>query len=149
MPVTHLEGRSYVIKKGEFLLAAPGVTQVDPRIWNDPLEFIPQRWMGETNEVSKQLEKDAEGEKQDFGWGAISTGASSPYLPFGAGRHRCIGEQFAHVQLGTIMATLVRSVTWKLASGGDKVPDQDYTTMIVMPKKPRDIVFKRRGASSS
>lgn len=144
IPVTHLEGRSYVIPKGHFVLAAPGVTQVDPAIWSRPAEFVPQRWLGESNEVTAQLEDDAAGEKQDFGWGTISTGASSPYLPFGAGRHRCIGEQFAHVQLGVITATLIREVTWSLANGSDKVPEQDYTTMIVMPKKPRDIILKRR-----
>jgi sterol 14-demethylase len=144
IPVTHLEGRSYVIPKGHFVLAAPGVTQVDPAIWSRPAEFVPQRWLGESNEVTAQLEDDAAGEKQDFGWGTISTGASSPYLPFGAGRHRCIGEQFAHVQLGVITATLIREVTWQLANGSDKVPEQDYTTMIVMPKKPRDIILKRR-----
>lgn len=48
--------------------------------------------MGESNEVTKELQNDEAGEKQDFGWGVISTGASSPYLPFGAGRHRCIGS---------------------------------------------------------
>ncbi|KAK9893592.1 cytochrome P450 [Cystobasidium minutum MCA 4210] len=148
MPVTHLEGKQYVIKKGEYVLAAPGVTQIDPLLWKDASEFIPQRWMGESNEVSQQLKDDAAGEVQDFGWGAISTGASSPYLPFGAGRHRCIGEQFAHVQLASIVATLIRNVTWSLANGSDKVPDQDYTTMIVMPTKPRDIVYKRRSGSS-
>lgn len=148
MPVTHLEGKSYVIKKGEFLLAAPGVTQVDPLIWEKPTEFLPERWMGESNEVSKQLESDEKGEQEDFGWGKISTGASSPYLPFGAGRHRCIGEQFAHVQLATILATFIRNVTWSMADGGTKMPEADYTTMIVMPAKPRDIVYKRRTTSS-
>lgn len=141
MPI-NLEDRPLVIPKGNYVLAAPGVTQVDPRIWKDPLEFIPQRWIGEGSEVAQQLEADAAGEKQDFGWGAISTGASSPFLPFGAGRHRCIGEQFAYVQLGVILATLVREVTWSLPAG--KVPPQDYTTMIVMPKNPRNITFKRR-----
>lgn len=148
MPVTHLEGKQYVIKKGEFVLAAPGVTQVDPTIWKEPMEFLPERWMGESNEVSQQLEKDAAGEQQDFGWGVISTGASSPYLPFGAGRHRCIGEQFAHVQLASILATLVRNVTWSMANGSKTMPDADYTTMIVMPSAPRDIVYKRRTGSS-
>ena len=142
LPVTHLEGRQYVVPKGFYLLAAPGVIQVDPHYWKDPNVYEPRRWIGETTEVSKQLAADMEGEKQDFGWGAIATGASSPYIPFGAGRHRCIGEQFAHVQVGTILATLVREFKWTLPAG--KVPDQDYTTMIVMPKNPRQITFTRR-----
>lgn len=151
IPVTHIPGKEMVIPKGNFILAAPGVSAVDPEIWDRPNEFVPQRWMegsaardGKEGQVMQQLNDDAAGEKQDFGWGSISTGASSPYLPFGAGRHRCIGEQFAHVQLGTILATMVREFTWTLANGSDKVPEQDYTTMIVMPKKPRDILFQRR-----
>lgn len=97
IPVTHIEGKNYVIPSGNYLLAAPGVTQIDTAIWTNPTEFVPKRSMGESNEVTKELQNDEAGEKQDFGWGVISTGASSPYLPLGAGRHRCIGEQFAHV----------------------------------------------------
>lgn len=144
LPVTHIEGRQYVVPKGYYVLAAPGVTQVDPKLWPEPLEFKPTRWISGKQEkaILDQIATDAESNKQDFGWGVVSTGASSPYIPFGAGRHRCIGEQFAHVQLGTILATLVRECTWSLPTG--KVPDQDYTTMIVMPKAPRNVVFKRR-----
>lgn len=50
-------------------------------------------------------------------------------LPFGAGRHRCIGEQFANVQLGTILATLVRESTWTI---DQEFPGQDYTVSYVL-----------------
>ncbi len=50
-------------------------------------------------------------------------------LPFGAGRHRCIGEQFANVQLGTILATLVRESTWTI---DQEFPGQDYTVSSVL-----------------
>ncbi|KAJ6507914.1 cytochrome P450 [Mycena vitilis] len=36
---------------------------------------------------------DEHGEKIDHGFGAVSKGTDSPYQPFGAGKHRCIGEQ--------------------------------------------------------
>jgi sterol 14-demethylase len=32
------------------------------------------------------------GEKIDYGFGMVSKGTESPYQPFGAGRHRCIGR---------------------------------------------------------
>jgi cytochrome P450 len=38
-------------------------------------------------------------------------------LPFGAGRHRCIGEQFAYVQVLTILATFVRQFRFKNLPG--------------------------------
>ncbi len=46
--------------------------------------------------VAQQASKaysDENGEKVDYGFGAVSKGTESPYQPFGAGRHRCIGEQ--------------------------------------------------------
>ena len=77
----------------------------------------------------------------DFGWGMVSSGASSPYLPFGAGRHRCIGEQFAYMQLGTIISYFVRHFEWHLE---DKFPEPDYTSMVVLPKQPCNIVVTYR-----
>jgi cytochrome P450 len=53
-----------------------------------------------------------------YGYGNIGKGAHSPYLPFGAGRHRCIGEQFAYLQLGTITAVMVREFQVPHARGG-------------------------------
>lgn len=38
--------------------------------------------------------------------------------------HRCIGEQFAYLQLGTIIANFVRHFDWKLDG---KFPDPDYS----------------------
>ncbi|BGP34590.1 Lanosterol 14-alpha-demethylase [Rhodotorula toruloides] len=132
------EGAEYVIPKGEYVLAAPGYSQVDEGIWGkDAKEFRAERWLEEGNKVPGEED---EGE-EDYGWGKISKGGKSAYLPFGAGRHRCIGEQFANVQLGTIIATLVRENTWTL---DQDFPGNDYTTMIVMPAKPRKVTFKRR-----
>ncbi|CEH13288.1 cytochrome p450 [Ceraceosorus bombacis] len=127
----------YVIPKDYYVMAAPGVSQTDPKIWKDPASFNPDRWMGKG-----ELEPEEQGETVDYGWGAISSGANSPYLPFGAGRHRCIGEQFAYLQLGTILATFVRRYSWKLAT---RFPDPDYNSMIVLPKAPNNrIVLKKR-----
>lgn len=50
-------------------------------------------------------------------------------LPFGAGRHRCIGEAFAMLQISTIVATLVRETRWVLDSPG-KFPKNDYTVRL-------------------
>ncbi|KAL8277205.1 hypothetical protein RQP46_010378 [Phenoliferia psychrophenolica] len=131
-----LEGFEYTIPKGHFVLAAPGFSMVDKKIWKEGDKFDETRWLDGTPVAGEE----DQGE-EDFGWGIVSKGGKSAYLPFGAGRHRCIGEQFAILQVGTILATLVREMTWTLPA---PFPENDYTTMIVMPKSPRDVCFTRR-----
>ena len=56
----------------------------------------PLRWLSDPEGVAEKAYKtylDEDGEKVDYGFGAVSKGTESPYQPFGAGRHRCIGEQ--------------------------------------------------------
>jgi len=135
--------KTYVIPKGHFVLASPAVSQLDPDLWKNPGQFDPYRWTdpeGLAAQASKQYE-DAEGEKIDYGFGAVSKGTESPYQPFGAGRHRCIGEQFAYLQLGVIIATFVRKMEMKLRH---KFPSENFHTMIVQPKQPDNILYRRR-----
>lgn len=111
-------GKPWTIPATHYVLAAPGVSAIDVKYFQNPLTFDPYRW-------ENRAAEDA-GEMFDFGYGLISKGTASPYLPFGAGRHRCIGEQFANVQLGAIASTLVREFTFSLPDGKG-VPLPDYT----------------------
>ena len=74
-----VDGTPYVIPTTHNVLAAPGVTSQLPEFFPNPTEWNPHRW----DEISKDVEEE---EKEDYGYGLISKGASSPYLPFGAGR---------------------------------------------------------------
>jgi sterol 14-demethylase len=89
------ESKTYVVPKGHFLLASPAVSQVDPLVWRDANLWDPSRWLDPAGAAAQaeSLYLGEQGEKVDYGWGAISKGTESPYQPFGAGRHRCIGEQ--------------------------------------------------------
>jgi cytochrome P450 len=116
-----IPGTNYVLPPGDFLMCAPGVSAIDPEYWDDPSEFYPERWADKAYEESD--------EKVDFGYGMVSKGGNSPYLPFGAGRHRCIGEQFANLQLATIVATFVREVKW---TTNPVVPKPDYTVCLTL-----------------
>lgn len=128
---------TYVIPKGHYVIAVPGVSQIDPNLWDDADKFDPHRWLSEKGQAMTQ----GDDTKEDYGWGMVSTGANSPYLPFGAGRHRCIGEQFAYLQLGTIIANFVRKFDWRLEG---KLPAPDYTSMVVLPTQPANVVFTPR-----
>ncbi|KAI9567383.1 cytochrome P450 [Boletus coccyginus] len=134
---------AYVVPRGHYVLASPSVSQVDPQIWRNPGTWDPVRWSDPEGVAAQAFKSysDESGEKIDYGFGAVSKGTDSPYQPFGAGRHRCIGEQFAYLQLGTVLATLLRQVEVRL---DHPLPEHNYHTMITMPKKPRNICYRRR-----
>jgi sterol 14alpha-demethylase len=125
MPVS---GTPYVIPTSHVLLAAPGVSSRTPEHFPQPARWDPHRWDGTAG--AALLRADEDGEKVDYGYGLVSKGASSPYLPFGAGRHRCIGEQFAYVQLGTITATMVREFKFRNRDGKEEVVGTDYSVSL-------------------
>ncbi len=104
------------------------------RIQVDPQPLVLPRHVQSTSlaRPSSSALEDSGEQQEDFGFGMISTGANSPYLPFGAGRHRCIGEQFAYLQIGVIIATFVRMFKWELEKG---FAEPDYQSMVVLPKK--------------
>ncbi|KAF8071866.1 cytochrome P450 [Lyophyllum atratum] len=136
------EDTTYVVPKGNWVLASPLISQTDPRVWKDSLKWDPYRWSDPEGIAAQAFATyaDEHGEKIDYGFGAVSKGTESPYQPFGAGRHRCIGEQFAYLQLGTLIATIIRHLELYI----DTVPEHNYHTMILMPKTPRNISYRRR-----
>ncbi|CAO3582293.1 unnamed protein product [Absidia cylindrospora] len=129
------------VPKGNHLCAAPGVTQVDPTYFNEPLKYNPYRWIEKSDPVH-QLEQ-GDDANIDYGFGAVGISSNSPFLPFGAGRHRCIGEQFGYLQLKTILSTFIRMFDFELEDG-QSVPKSDYTSMVVVPEHPSNIRYTFR-----
>ncbi|WP_320777833.1 cytochrome P450 [Streptomyces sp. CRN 30] len=68
----------------------------DPELFTDPLSFDPDRWLD-----------------------SAQPPPSGAFLPFGAGKHRCIGDRFALTELITAIATITRRV--RLDLGGRTV----------------------------
>jgi sterol 14-demethylase len=98
---------------------------MDPRVWKDYDQWLPSRWTdaeASNTAVTAAFKAEDESAKVDYGFGLISKGTDSPYQPFGAGRHRCIGEQFAYVQLSAIIATIIRHMELRIAA----VPPENY-----------------------
>lgn len=138
MPVP---GTKFVIPASHVLLASPSVTSRAPEFFPHPEMWDPHRWEAGS---SRAVMIEEEEEKEDYGYGLISKGAASPYLPFGAGRHRCIGEQFANVQLGTITAMMVRMFKFRNPDGRKDVIGTDYTSLFSRPLTPAVIEWERR-----
>ncbi|KAF9052452.1 lanosterol 14-alpha-demethylase [Hymenopellis radicata] len=134
---------TYIIPKGYYVLASPSMSQNDPTVWANAEEFDYRRWTDSDGFAAQALKEyvDETGEKIDFGFGAVSKGTLSPYQPFGAGRHRCIGEQFAYLQIGTILSTLIQEFEFRLDG---PVPPNNYHTMIAAPDAPRTVHYRRR-----
>ena len=140
-----VEGTSMVIPPNHVLLAAPGVTSRSSSHFLNPLEWDPHRWSTGSGGINLPTSaEDEEEEKVDYGYGLVSKGANSPYLPFGAGRHRCIGEQFAYVQIGTILVALVREFKFKNLDGSRNIVGTDYSSLFSRPLTPALVEWERR-----
>ncbi|XP_069852567.1 lanosterol 14-alpha demethylase-like isoform X2 [Dipodomys merriami] len=109
----------YTIPPGHQVCVSPTVNQRLKDLWIERLDFNPDRYL---------QDNPASGEK-------------FAYVPFGAGRHRCIGENFAYVQIKTIWSTMLRLYEFDLIDG--YFPTVNYTTMIHTPENPV-IRYKRR-----
>ncbi len=134
-------GTKYVIPASHVLLASPGCTSREAKYFPNPLLWDPHRWDAGSGGV---VGNDVPEEHFDYGFGMISKGASSPYLPFGAGRHRCIGEQFANLQLLTITATMVRAFKFRNSDGSSEVAETDFQSLFTRPVAPSNIEWERR-----
>lgn len=135
MPV---DGTPYVIPTSHNVLSSPGVSARTEEHFSNPLEWNPHRW---NDSLTARTENE---EKVDYGYGLVSKGANSPYLPFGAGRHRCIGEQFAYVQLGTITAGLVRLFKLRNLPNVEGVPETDFSSLFSKPSVNSFVQFEKR-----
>lgn len=85
-------------------------TQRDPRYFDEPTEFRPERW---TEEFSNSLPKYA-------------------YFPFGGGPRFCIGNSFAMMEIILVLATIGQRYRLTLA------PNQKVELMPAMSLRPRD-----------
>ena len=142
MPVPRTK---YVVPPSHVLLAAPGVSASDEQHFPEPMKWEPHRWEPDSPLAPSIVRSDQEEEEQiDYGYGLVSKGAHSPYLPFGAGRHRCIGEQFANVQLQTIVAEVVRMFKFSNVDGTNNVIGTDYQSLFSRPLEPANIRWEKK-----
>lgn len=140
MPVP---GTPYVIQPDQVLLASPLVTALSEDHFDNAMEWEPHRW-----DSRNQAMNEEDGDDVDSGGNPISKGSRSPYLPFGAGRHRCIGEKFAYLNLSVIVATMVRHFRFFTLDGSKSVPGTDYTSLFSRPVQPAMIRWERRYSES-
>jgi len=88
----------YALPKGAIVYYSPFVTHRRPELYEEPDRFQPQRWL--------TLKR-----------------STYEYLPFAAGPHRCIGADFAMLELKVVLALLLQR--YRLAIVSDAKIDID------------------------
>jgi sterol 14alpha-demethylase len=65
------------------------------------------------------------------------------WIPFGAGRHRCVGNAFAMMQLKAIFSVILRDFEFELAQPADTYRD-DTSKMVIQLEQPCRVRYRRR-----
>lgn len=66
------------------------------------------------------------------------------WIPFGAGRHRCVGAAFATMQIKAIFSVLLREYEFEMAQPADSYRN-DHSKMVVQLERPAKVRYRRRG----
>lgn len=119
--VTTREGKEYDIPKGHIVATSPAFANRLPHIFKEPGRYDPDRF--------------APGREEDKVAGAFS------YISFGGGRHGCLGEPFAYLQIKAIWSHLLRNFELELIS---PFPEIDWNAMVVGVKGKVMVRYKRR-----
>ena len=102
--------------------ASPAVSNRIPEDFPDPDGFVPDRY----------LEPRVEDRANPWTW-----------IPFGAGRHRCVGAPFAMMQLKAIFSVLLSGWEFELAQPPESYRN-DHSKMVVQLQQPCLVRYRRR-----
>ncbi|TDD85958.1 cytochrome P450 [Saccharopolyspora karakumensis] len=116
------EVRGQRIERGDFVAATPAISNRIPEDFPEPDSFHPERY--------------AEPRQEDLvnRW---------TWIPFGAGRHRCVGAAFAMMQLKAIFSVLLRDFGFELAQPPESYRN-DHSKMVVQLAQPCRVTYRRR-----
>jgi sterol 14alpha-demethylase len=110
------------IQAGKLVGASPSICNRIPEDFPDPDAFVPARYL--------------EGREED---------RANPWtwIPFGAGRHRCVGANFAMMQLKAIFSVLLQGWEFEAAQPLDSYRN-DHSKMVVQLQQPCRVRYRRR-----
>lgn len=94
--------------KSKMLINAYAIMR-DPEYWNDPDEFLPERFLVNSNSNLGQL--------YEIGF----SGQDFHYLPFGGGRRGCIGVLHVLPVMHVTVGALTQCFDWKVKGGDQKI----------------------------
>ena len=115
--------KSWFIPKGTWIVVSPTVSHRLPGVFTDPDAFDPHRFL------PPRLE-----DKKDFA-----------YIAFGGGRHKCLGNAFAILQIKAILALFLGQFEFGLCGDAIKA---DFRGLVIGPKEPCRVRYRRRASPS-
>ncbi|CAN8270322.1 unnamed protein product [Cochlearia groenlandica] len=107
----------YVPEKTTLIINVYAIMR-DPDSWEEPDEFKPERFLASS---SKRREKKDEIREQNL-----------KYLPFGAGRRGCPGENLGYIFLETAIGMMVQCFDWKITGDNHKVNMEESISGIIL-----------------
>jgi len=113
--------KGWRVPVGHIVATSPAISNRMPEHFPEPLRYNPARYLGDRHE-----------DRQLFAW-----------IPFGAGRHRCVGAAFAMMQLKTLFSILLRQHDFALAQPRDSYRN-DHSKMVVAVHQPCRVRYQRR-----
>ncbi len=117
-----LEVDGYAIAEGQMVATSPSVSNRIPEDFPDPSSFQPSRYLAPREEDRTNP------------W---------TWIPFGAGRHRCVGAAFAMMQLKAIFSVLLLEWEFELAQPSDTYRN-DHSKMVVQLEQPCVVRYRRK-----
>lgn len=103
-------GGRFEIPENDYVVASPSIAGMLPDVFANPQQWDPDRFLPPREEDKV---------------------APYSFLGFGAGRHGCMGEGFAYVQVKTLWSILLK--TFDLEAVGEQVPEANYNALVVGP----------------
>jgi len=117
-----MELAGHAIPAGSLVGASMSVSNRLPEAFADPDAFVPGRYLDPRNEDVAN----------PWSW-----------IPFGAGRHRCVGAAFALMQLKAIFCVLLQDWEIEMAQPPESYRN-DHSKMVVQLAQPCTVRYRRR-----
>ncbi|KAL6856125.1 hypothetical protein ACP4OV_018927 [Aristida adscensionis] len=120
------DGREYEVPRGHAVASPLVLHNRLPHVYEEPDKFDPDRF-GRRRAEDK-------------------AGGAFAYTAFGGGRHACVGEAFAYMQVKVIWSHLLRNFELELVS---PFPETDWNVVMPGPKGKVIVSYKRRLLSAA
>lgn len=119
-----VEVAGYTLPKGSSVNFMVSEVGWDPKVWDEPLKFKPERFLAKELGGSGDEEFDIKGNRE------------IKMIPFGAGRRICPGYALGMLHLEYFVSNLVLKFQWKAVEGDDIDLTEKHVEPFVLMKHP-------------